>query len=101
MHMRLLSILSFLALIHASTIKITRIPPSNPPPQPRLYGCMGYASSSNSLIYFAGVETSTRAYNDIWQFQLDGNLWEILETTSVDYPGNCLRRWENESRLFC
>ncbi|CAG9320026.1 unnamed protein product [Blepharisma stoltei] len=82
-------ILHFLLLFPtiSASLNFTRLPYTNPPPPARCYNAMDYDPVTNSLIIFGGIKSNTELYRDIWQFELNTKLWNMLETTSSYYLG--------------
>ena len=80
----------FLSLFISSNsleeLNITRHPSTNAPPSQRLYGVADYSVSLNVLVFFGGSQSIDTFYNDVWIFNLETLLYEVLVPTNENYP---------------
>jgi hypothetical protein len=87
-NMNMLNLVLITLCLGFSTVNITRIPPTNPPPPQRLTGIMLYNNATNQLVIFGGTLSISLSYNDVWTFDLNTLLYHNLVPTSSEAPGN-------------
>ena len=77
-----------LIILLSDAIEIEYIPKELDPPPKRLYHSMVYHSVDNSVIVFGGQFDISTNFNDLWQFHLSSNRWELKVSCTNVYPSN-------------